>query len=445
MSQRAPHPPHSGGLLRFITAGNVDDGKSTLIGRLLYDAKSLFADQLDAVALASARRGRVGVDLSLLTDGLEDERAQGITIDVAYRYFATPRRKFIIGDSPGHEQYTRNMVTAASTADAAVILVDAREGVRPQTRRHATLAALVGVETLVFAVNKMDLVGYDEARYAALAAELQALAADIATHYGARAAHVIPLSALTGANVVQREADNAADPMRWHRGPTLLALLETLPATARDGPDAPFRFPVQGVVRPGADRGADEWHDFRGYTRRIESGRIAVGDRVTVLPAGRATTVSGLSLGGSALVAAEAPASVQVELADDLDVARGDWIVSGTLPAVTRAFSAHLCWLGDAGLVPRTRAWLKHGTRTVKAIVESIDERLDIHTLAAGGDAAALHPNDIGRVSIRLAHPLPVEPYRASRIAGSFVLIDEVTHDTVGAGMIFERGSAAVG
>ncbi len=439
MSARDPFPPLAdspAGLLRFITAGSVDDGKSTLIGRLLYDTKSLFADQLDAVAAASARRGKAAVDLSLLTDGLEDERAQGITIDVAYRYFATPRRKFIIGDAPGHEQYTRNMVTAASTADAAVILVDARLGVRPQTRRHATVAALLAVESLVFAVNKLDLLDYAEAPFRALEAELRTLADDIARHYGPRRVEVIPVSALSGANVVARAPDGTRDPMRWHRGPTLLELLEHLPPATHSGPEAPLRFPVQGVARPGGDGITPELHDFRACTGRIESGRVTLGDRVTILPSGRESTISRISIGGSERVAAQAPASVMLELADDLDVGRGDWIVAGPLPELARELTAQVCWLGDSPLVPRTRYWLKHGTRTVKAMVAAIEQRLDVHTLEPDGETAELGPNDIGRVRLQLAQPLPVERHAESRIGGGFILIDETNHDTVAAGLV---------
>ena len=415
------------GLLRFITAGSVDDGKSTLIGRLLFDSKGIFEDQLTAIERASTRRGRAEADLSLLTDGLQAEREQGITIDVAYRYFSTPRRKFIIADSPGHEQYTRNMVTAASTAQVAVILLDARNGILTQTRRHTYIASLLGVRHVVFAVNKMDLVDYAQAAFVALREELAAFAAKA----GIAHAWYVPLSALHGDNVVE-----PGSRMPWHEGPTLLQLLEDIDAQ-RDLAVLPFRFPVQGVLRPtGADIDR-RWLDFRGYAGRIESGTIAVGDRVTVLPSGATTSIRAIHTLDGDLPDATAPQSVTLLLADPVDVSRGDLIVrTGETPALSAGLSATVCWLGEAALDPSRKYLLKHGTRTVKVMVEQIEHRIDIHSLESTPANGTLAANDIGRVRLMLHKPLAFDAYRTNRSTGSFILIDETTNNTVAAGMI---------
>jgi sulfate adenylyltransferase subunit 1 len=419
------------GLLRFITAGSVDDGKSTLIGRLLYDSKSILEDQYSALASASQRRGRTGVDLSLLTDGLLAEREQGITIDVAYRYFATPARKFIIADSPGHEQYTRNMVTAASTAHLAVILLDARKGVLTQTRRHTTIAHLLGVRQLVFAVNKMDLVDYSQARFAEIVAELKQLLATLDGSRTAHAPHFVPMSALNGDNVVE-----AGDAMEWYDGPTLLAILEQAHG-AEDATELSFRFPVQGIIRPTGDDLESRWHDFRGYSGRIEAGAVRVGDRVTVLPSGSSTTVSNIFTYDGDLEYAETPQSVTLELADDIDVSRGDLIVrSGAEAKVAKEISATVCWLSAATLAPGSRFVLRHGTRSVKAIVSELGDRIDINSGARVPAPGSLAMNDLGTVRVRLQQPLAFDPYADSRATGAFILVDEATNDTVAAGMI---------
>ena len=415
-------------LLRFITAGSVDDGKSTLIGRLLYDSKGIFEDQLSAVADASQRRGRGELDLSLLTDGLQAEREQGITIDVAYRYFATPARKFIVADSPGHEQYTRNMVTGASTADVAIILLDARKGVLTQTRRHTYLASLLGIRHLVFAINKMDLVGYSADVYQRIAQEAQQFAARL----GARDTHVIPVSALLGDNIVERGKD-----MPWYLGPPLLKLLEEIPV-ARDFTDLPFRYPVQGVARPtGADLDP-KWHDFRGYTGRIESGRIRLGEEVLVLPAGRRSRVTDIFTLDGSLEEAVAPQSLTLQLADQIDVSRGDLIVRAdeTAPQVASEFVADLCWLAEPPLDPSRRYLVKHTTRQVKAKITAIDYRVDVNTLAHHDAPENLRLNEIGRVRLKVQQPLVLDAYRDDRATGAFILIDESSNNTVAAGMV---------
>jgi sulfate adenylyltransferase subunit 1 len=411
------------GVLRFLTCGSVDDGKSTLIGRLLYDTKALLADTLATLEKASARRGLPALDLSLATDGLIAEREQGITIDVAYRYFATARRKFIIADAPGHEQYTRNMVTAASTADVAVLLVDARKGILPQTKRHATIAALLGIRQLIVAVNKMDLVDFSRAAFESIRADF---AAWLAQH-AELAANVryLPLSALAGDNVVQ-----ASERTPWYGGPTLVELLEEAPAEQLDS-DAPLRLPVQWVCRPAGS-------EFRGYAGRIESGTLAVGDEVVVLPGGQRSRVTRIALGEVELESAVAGQSVMVSLADERDISRGDMLVRADepQPALRREFTATVCWLAASPLAPARSYLLAHTTRSVKARVTGVDARLDVHTLAwrADGDAARL--NDIVRVRLKTQQPLVADGYRANRDTGSFILIDEATNDTVAAGLI---------
>jgi sulfate adenylyltransferase subunit 1 len=408
------------GVLRFLTAGSVDDGKSTLIGRLLYDTRSILADQLAAVERSSARRG-TPLDLSLLTDGLTAEREQGITIDVAYRYFATAVRKFIVADTPGHVQYTRNMVTAASTAQLAILLVDARHGIVEQTRRHAALMHLVGVPQVVVAVNKMDLVDYREDVFASITAQFRAFAARI----GLADVSFVPLSALAGDMIVDR-----GDRLGWYDGPTLLQLLETAQAPLHSSSGRGLRFPVQYVARPVAGRS-------RAYLGRIEGGSVAVGDDVTVLPGGRQTRVRAIRTFAADLDAAGLHASVALELEDELDVARGDLIVHAHgAPQVVRRLDADIAWLGTAPLDPRRTYALRHTTRDVRARIAHVADRWNVHTQAREPANDALAMNDIGRVSLALAQPFGADRYADNRATGSFILIDEATHDTVAAGMI---------
>jgi sulfate adenylyltransferase subunit 1 len=423
--ERNAHAVEDRGVLRFITAGSVDDGKSTLIGRLLFDTRAIFEDQLAAVARASSRRGQKELDLSLLTDGLEAEREQGITIDVAYRYFATPRRKFIIADTPGHEQYTRNMVTGASTADAAVILVDARKGVLPQTRRHAYIAHLLGVRHIIVAVNKMDLVGYDQAVFDRVRRDFLAFAAPLEI----ADLRFIPISALRGDLVVERGAN-----IGWYDGPSLLAALEEIDVA--DEADAlPLRFPVQLVVRTGAGG------DFRGYAGRLESGMLVRGAEILAVPSGRRSVVKDITLLDRSLPVAVAGDSVTLVLSDDLDISRGDLLADPALPPrTTKAIAARICWMSVAPLDAReaaaSRLVLKHTTRSVKARLVSLDYCVEINTLERHAAPSGLAMNDIAHVSIALAQPLFVDPYRLNRATGSFILIDEATHHTVAAGMI---------
>ena len=420
------------GLLRFITAGSVDDGKSTLIGRLLFDSKGIFADQLDAMSRSKHKR-TVGdaVDLSLLTDGLEAEREQGITIDVAYRYFATPKRKFIIADTPGHEQYTRNMVTGASTADAVIILVDVSKvklkedggvDLLIQTKRHSTIAHLLQIEHVVVAVNKMDLINYYQAIYERIVAAYR----EFAVSLGLKDITAIPLSALTGDNVVEPSTN-----MAWYQGPTLIKLLESL-SVYDQSHDAPFRFPVQLVAR----HNGHEANDFRGYMGRIESGKVAVGDTLVVQPSGQTATVKDiLTLEGSH-ASAVAGQSITLLLNEYLDVSRGDMLAGSAQPAtLLKQVSADLCWMADEPIDLRRKYWLKHGTRQTAAKVTAIDSLLDINTQQRH-PATGLKLNDIARVSLTVQQPLAADAYDAIRATGAFILIDEVTHQTVAAGMI---------
>ncbi|GAB7030292.1 GTP-binding protein [Streptomyces sp. NPDC021749] len=409
-------------LLRFATAGSVDDGKSTLVGRLLHDSKSVLADQLEAVERASLGRGQETPDLALLTDGLRAEREQGITIDVAYRYFATPRRRFILADTPGHVQYTRNMVTGASTAELAVVLVDARNGVVEQTRRHAAVAALLRVPHVVLAVNKMDLVGYEESVFAAIAEEFTAYAGSL----GVPEITAIPISALAGDNVVSPSAH-----MDWYGGPTVLEHLETVPVVA-DPSDDPARFPVQYVIRPQTA----EHPDYRGYAGQIAAGVLRVGDAVTVLPSGRTSTIEGIDALGEAVDVAWAPQSVTVRLADDIDVSRGDLIApTAAAPTATQDIEATVCHVADRPLTVGQRVLLKHTTRTVKAIVKDIPSRLTLDDLSQHPAPGELAANDIGRVVVRTAEPLALDAYADSRRTGSFLLIDPADGTTLTAGM----------
>ena len=410
-------------LLRFITAGSVDDGKSTLIGRLLHDSKSIFEDQLSAITKTSERRGGLGVvDLSLLTDGLQAEREQGITIDVAYRYFATPKRKFIIGDTPGHEQYTRNMVTAASTANLAIILIDARKGVLTQTRRHTYIASLVGVPHIVLAVNKMDMVEYSESTFNAICAEYRAFAAQLGLHD----ISCIPMSALNGDMVVER-----GDNLGWFTGHTLLQLLEDV-AIDHDLNTTDFRYPVQWVCRPQSQ----EHHDFRGYMGRIESGQVTVGDEITILPSGRTSRVKEIVTYDGNLQTAFAPQSVTLTLADEIDISRGDMFVkAGNPPQLSKELEAMLCWLSESPLDLRRKYIIKHTTRVVKCVISRLDYRVDVNTLAQH-DTPTLNMNDIARVLLKVQQPLVADHYKKNRSTGSFIVIDEATNNTVAAGMV---------
>jgi sulfate adenylyltransferase subunit 1 len=425
MSAPEPPPEIDRGLLRFLTCGSVDDGKSTLIGRLLYDTKAILADQLHAIARTSERRGLAEPDLSLLTDGLQAEREQGITIDVAYRYFNTGTRKFIIADAPGHEQYTRNMVTAASTANLAIILVDARKGILTQTRRHSYLAHLVGIPHLVVAINKMDLVDYDVDVFDRIRGEYLAFAERL----GIGDVRFIPMSALRGDMVVER-----GNRLRWYRGPTLLEVLETAPAAHTERAE-PFRFPVQYVCRP-RDGANPELHDYRGYQGRVESGEIAVGDPVTVLPSGRTSIVKTIEIGGSPEPQAIHEQSVTLLLADDIDCSRGDMIVrTGEAPTPVKEIDAFVCWLSETPLSGARTYVVRHTAREVKGKVARIDYRLDLNSLERE-TAKELRMNDIARLTLKLGQPIFPDPYADNRVTGAFILIDESTNNTVGAGMI---------
>lgn len=410
-------------LLRFATAGSVDDGKSTLIGRLLLDSKSIFEDQLEAVEATSEAKGYDYTDLALLTDGLRSEREQGITIDVAYRYFATPNRKFIIADTPGHVQYTRNMVTGASTADLGLVLVDARQGLTEQSRRHAVILSLLRVPHLVLAVNKMDLVNFDQAIYDKIYAEFT----QFATKLNVPDLEVIPISALQGDNVVTRSEN-----MPWYSGPTLMHHLEHVHvASDRDLIDA--RFPVQYVVRPKSD----EFHDYRGYAGQVAGGVLKPGDEVVVLPSGMTSKIAKIDLFDKEITEAFPPMSVTVHLEDDVDVSRGDMIARvKNAPTPSQDIDAMVCWMTNAPLQPRQKLAIKHTTRTGRALVKDIQYRLDVNTLHRDQETKELGVNEIGRVTLRTTVPLLADPYSKNRTTGSFILIDEATGVTVGAGMI---------
>lgn len=419
---------HNDSLLRFMTCGSVDDGKSTLIGRLLYDTKTILADTLNNIARTSQKRGMEAVDLSLLTDGLQAEREQGITIDVAYRYFSTGTRKYIIADAPGHEQYTRNMVTAASTANLAIILIDARKGVLTQTRRHSYLAHLVGIPHIVVAVNKMDLVNYDQAIFEKIKADYTAFATEIGLAQ-ARDIKFIPMSALNGDMLVDR-----LDNMDWYKGETLLELLEAAPAAHSDQAEQ-FRFPVQFVCRPH-DSANPELHDFRGFMGRVESGSIAVGDAVTVLPNGYQSKVKAIQLGNEQLQSAQTEQSITLLLEDEIDTSRGDMIVkTSEAPEAVKQIEAHVCWLSETPLSPARTYIVRHTTRESKAKIGSIQYKVDVNTLEQQA-TTDLKMNDIARVSFKLAQPLMVDSYDKNRATGAFIVIDESSNNTVGAGMI---------
>ncbi|HLM25362.1 MAG TPA: GTP-binding protein [Thermoleophilaceae bacterium] len=406
-------PQRTSELMRVATAGSVDDGKSTLIGRLLLETEQILEDQYEAVERASKERGDGYVNLALLTDGLRAEREQGITIDVAYRYFQTDRRKFVLADTPGHEQYTRNMVTGASTADVALVLVDARKGVVEQSRRHAHIAALLRTPHVVVCVNKMDLVDFDEGVFDSVAAEFPE-------------AHAIPLSALNGDNVTERSANTP-----YYSGPPLLELLEELePAPDRD--DGPLRFPVQWVVRPMTD----EHHDYRGYAGQVAGGTVSPGDEVTVLPSGARTRVQSIDTIDGELDEAFYPLSVTLRLEGEHDVSRGSLIAAGdSPPEPVRELEAEVCWMAQAPLKPGARLRVKHLSQTVAAKVESIDGRLDVNS-GEHGPADELELNDIGLARLRLASAIAADPYAENRTTGSFILVDDSSNDTVGAGMV---------
>ncbi len=416
--------PTESSLLHFTTAGSVDDGKSTLIGRLLYDSKSIFEDQLLAVEESSKRRGDGHVNLALLTDGLRAEREQGITIDVAYRYFATPKRKFIIADTPGHVQYTRNMVTGASTADLAIILVDARQGIVEQTKRHSYLASLLRISHVVLAVNKMDLVDFDQAVYDRIVSEYLAFAAGLENP---PAITCIPMSALNGDNVVEHSEN-----MTWYNGPTFLEHLETVQVRQGESHEA-ARFPVQWVIRPMSD----EYHDFRGYAGRAASGVFRVGDEVIAYPANRTTTITSIHTADGDKEETEPTLSYSLTLADEIDISRGDLIAKPIHPPQSsQEIEAMICWFSDKKMKPRGRYYLRHTTREVRAVVSEVRYKVDITTLKKQQDNPEFAMNDIGCVRLHCSQPLFFDAYAQNRITGSFVLIDEQTNATVAAGMI---------
>jgi sulfate adenylyltransferase large subunit len=418
----------STGLLRLVTAGSVDDGKSTLIGRLLYDTKQILADQLEHIEQTSQRRGDGYVNLALLTDGLRAEREQGITIDVAYRSFVTPRRRFQLADAPGHVQYTRNMVTGASTADLAIILLDARKGVVEQTRRHSYLASILRTPHVIVAVNKMDLVAFSEERFRAIEQELR----ETSERLGLQDVRVIPISALRGDNVV-----DATGSMPWYEGPTLLEHLETV-EVAGDRDLERRRFPVQWVIRPISE----EHHDYRGYTGQVAGGIWRAGDAVVVLPSGRRSRVAAVETADGPLDAAVPGLSVTIRLEDDLDVGRGDLLADPAAPpTVAREVDATVCWMAEKPLDPRTRLVVKHTTRSVRALADELVSVVDIHTLEDRPAPERLELNDIAHVRLRLAEPIAADTFAENRATGSFILIDEATNDTVGAGMIRSAAS----
>ena len=410
-------------LLRFTTAGSVDDGKSTLIGRLLYDSKSIFEDQYEAIEAASQKRGEDYVNLALLTDGLRAEREQGITIDVAYRYFSTPKRKFIIADTPGHIQYTRNMVTGASTANLAIILVDARKGILEQTYRHSYIASLLQIPHIVVCINKMDLVDWDEKTFNQIVHDYKAFAAKL----DVKDVHFIPISALEGDNVVMRSEN-----MNWYNGPTLMYLLESI-HIGSDLNHIDARFPVQYVIRPMKN----EYHDYRGYAGRIAGGVFRVGDRVRALPSGFTSKIKSINTMDGELQEAFAPQSVTFLLEDEIDISRGDMIVrENNVPQTEQEFDVMLCWMNDKKMVPGGKYILRHTARECKCVIKEVKYKLNINTLQRLEDDLEIGLNDIGRVTLRTTVPLFFDSYRKNRNTGSIILIDEATNETIAAGMI---------
>lgn len=412
-------------LLRFSTAGSVDDGKSTLIGRMLYDSKSIFQDQYEAIEASSRKKGEENVNLALLTDGLRSEREQGITIDVAYRYFATPKRKFIIADTPGHIQYTRNMVTGASTSNLSIILIDARKGIIEQTYRHTFIASLLGIPHVVFCVNKMDLVDYSEEVFQKIKKDTEAFVSKL----GIKDINFIPISALKGDNVV-----NKSEHMDWYQGGTLLYLLENI-HIGSDHNHVDCRFPVQYVIRPQSD----EFHDYRGYAGRVAGGVFKPGDRVVALPSGFSSTIRSIDTLDGPIEEAFAPMSVTITLEDEIDISRGDMIVrENNRPEVTQDIDIMVCWLNEKPLQLRGKYAVKHTSNDVRCIVKEVKYKVDINTLHRLEDDTSIEMNDIGRVTIRTTKPLFVDNYRKNRNTGSLILIDEATNETVGAGMILD-------
>ncbi len=410
-------------LLRFTTAGSVDDGKSTLIGRMLYDSKSIYQDQMEAIEASSLRRGESEVNLALLTDGLKSEREQGITIDVAYRYFSTPKRKFIIADTPGHIQYTRNMVTGASTANVALVLIDARNGVVEQTKRHAIIASLLQIPHLVVCINKMDLVDYNETIYENIKEDFEKFAAKL----DVKDVHFIPVSALKGDNIVNRSEQTP-----WYEGPTLMYYLENV-HIASDHNFIDSRFPVQYVIRPNTDK----FHDYRGYAGRIAGGIMKKGDKVVVLPSGFSSTIKKIDTIEGELEEAFPPQSVTVLLEDDIDVSRGDMIVrENNQPEVGQDLEVMICWFNEKPLQPRGKYGIMHTTQEARCVIKEVRYRMDINTLHRDQEDIQIKMNDIGRIVIRTTKPLFYDAYRKNRITGSIILIDEGTNETVGAGMI---------
>lgn len=416
-------PQHQNSLLRFTTAGSVDDGKSTLIGRLLYDSKSIFEDQLEAVETSSKKKGLEGADLSLLTDGLRAEREQGITIDVAYRYFATPKRKFIIADTPGHVQYTRNMVTGASTADLAIILIDARHGMMEQTHRHSFIASLLGIKHLVVCVNKMDLVDFNEDKYQQITSAYR----NFASRLDIPDIKFIPISALLGDNVV-----DASTQMPWYTGTTLLQHLEEV-HVGGDRNLQDCRFPIQYVIRPQIDRA----RDFRGYAGRIASGVFKVGDDIVALPSGMGSKIKAIFVGAQSIEAAFPPQSVTITLETDIDLSRGDMMVrANNQPESLQELDAQVCWMGDEPLNPGIRYIVRHGTSEIKSMIREVLYKVDINTLHRNEEDKSIGMNDIARIRLRTASPLLADDYRRNRTTGSFILIDPGTNLTVAAGFI---------
>jgi len=410
-------------LLRFTTAGSVDDGKSTLIGRLLYDSKSIFEDQLNAVKSTSERKGHEGVDLALFTDGLKDEREQGITIDVAYRYFTTPKRKFIIADTPGHIQYTRNMVTGASTANAALILIDARNGVIEQTKRHSFIASLLQIPHIIVCINKMDLVDYSQEVYENIIAQFEEFSSKLYT----KDVRFLPISALEGDNVVNRSTN-----MEWYQGAPLLHTLEHMHISS-DLNKIDARFPVQTVLRPQRD----DFIDYRGYAGRVASGILRPGDAVTVLPSGFTSSIDTIDTIDGSLEEAYAPMSVSITLKDDIDICRGDMIVkTNNKPDPKQEFDAMICWLDNDAAKSRTKYTILHTSNDQKAMIKEIVYKIDINSYDRDLESKELMMNDIARIKIRTTRPLMIDEYRDNRITGSFVLIDDATHNTVASGMI---------
>ena len=410
-------------LLRFTTAGSVDDGKSTLIGRLLYDSKSIFEDQLESITATSLKRGHTGVDLALFTDGLKDEREQGITIDVAYRYFTTPKRKFIIADTPGHIQYTRNMVTGASTANAAVILIDARHGVIEQTKRHSFIASLLNIPHLIVCVNKMDLIEFSEERFNEIVGEFEHFSSKLLV----KDIRFIPISALLGDNVVNR-----SDNMPWYQGGTLLNILETLHISS-DINKIDARFPVQTVLRPQSE----DHRDYRGYAGRVASGIYRIGDEVAVLPSGFTSKISSMNSGEKNINEAFAPMSIAMTLEDDIDVSRGDMIVKkNNQPQMEQEFDVMLCWLNNNAAVPKTKYRVMHTTNEQRVIIKELIYKIDINTFSRNTEDKELLMNEIARVKLRTTHRLMLDSYRDNRITGSIIMVDENTNETVAAGMM---------